>query len=467
MADKKGNSKALIIVLAVLLVLGGIGGAAYYFYQKDAPKRELAALGYNEQQITVIMNSKLADEVIENSPSELFSYALSDSIKNISHTDFYLIADSKRTQNLSVKEHFDILKKMLESGYDSADCHTLIENLSLEELNSLLRMEKPANLEVFTEGVAHGFDINDSLKLSEGNSELAKMIFDGAIDFELVRPLLDKQYSADDILSLIKNLSEEDYLFILNMKYIPELAQLSSMENFDMNLLPRYLMSLRSNRSDINDVVNWVNNDNDYIPASEIDYSAMYHDETIPDDYMSYTACINKQYALPADYVPSDLEQLPYGYHVLDHPMRHVAANAFVNMSDGSVVAGYERILAQSNYRSYDHQKSLYDMYVEQDGVKGADTYSARPGHSEHQTGLVTDIGTGSLDMLYLENYSGYQWLLENAHKYGFIQRYPEGKEYITGYEYESWHFRYVGVESATLMYEHNWTLDEYSLLFN
>ena len=467
MADKKGNSKALIIVLIVLIVLGGIGGAAYYFYQKDAPKRELAALGYNEQQVTVIMNNKLAEEVIKNSPSELFSYALSDNINNISHTDFFLIADSERKQDLSVKEEFDILKKMMESGYDSADSHTLIENLSLDDLNNLLRMEKPANLEVFTEGIAHGYSIPDSLKISEGNSELAQMIFDETISFNNVKPLLDKQYSADDILALIRNLSEDDYMFVLNMKYIPELAQLSGMENFDMNYLPRYLMSLRSNRADINDVVNWVNNDNDYIPADEIDYSAMYHDETIPDDYMSYTACINKQYALPADYEPSDLEQLPYGYHVLGHPMRHVAANAFVNMSDGSVVAGYERILAQSNYRSYSFQKSLYDEYVAQDGVSGADIYSARPGHSEHQTGLVTDIGTGSLDMLYLENYSGYEWLLENAHNYGFILRYPEGKEYITGYEYESWHFRYVGVESATVMYERDWTLDEYALLFN
>jgi D-alanyl-D-alanine carboxypeptidase len=71
------------------------------------------------------------------------------------------------------------------------------------------------------------------------------------------------------------------------------------------------------------------------------------------------------------------------------------------------------------------------------------------------------------MDMLYFESYSGYDWVCENAHLYGFIQRYPEGKEYITGYEYESWHFRYVGVETATIIYERGWTLDEYALLFN
>lgn len=463
--SKKG--KITLIILLVTIILAAIGGTAYYLYQKDAPKRELAALGYNEQQTTVITKNNLADEVINAGQSSLFIYALENNISNIDCKDYYLLSDKDIPEGKTAKELFDVINKLKESGYTSEEAYVMVNNLDFETIYTVLRTVQPADLELFTTAIYHDYSVEDSLLLAQGNMELMNMLNEEKITFENVKPMLTKGYSAEEIIQLYNAMEPDDYAFIKSMKYIPELALLVGMDNFEMDKLPRYLMSLRSNRAELNDVINWVNNDNDYIPADEIDYSAMYHDEEIPENYASYTACINKQYALPADYVPSDLEQLPAGYRVLSHPMRHVAANAFMNMSDGSVVAGYERILAQSNYRSYEHQKSLYDEYVFQDGVALADTYSARPGHSEHQTGLVTDIGTSSLDMLYFENYSGYEWVLENAHRYGFIQRYPEGKEYITGYEYESWHFRYVGVESATVMYEHDWTLDEYSLLFD
>ncbi len=463
----KKNTKIVLIIILVLLILGAIGGGAYYFYLQGAPKRTLQELGYNEQQITVITKSGITDEVIDRGTSALFIHALSETIDNVNFTDYYLISDKDLPSDKEVRELYSLITKMKELGYTGEETAIMNNSLDSDTLNSLLRTTQPKDLELFTQAIAHGYSIDDSLLLANGNSELAEMLFNEEITLDTIRPLLNRNYSPDEILLLLQNLSDEDYRFVTGMKYIPELAQLSGMDYFDMDLLPRYLLSLRSNQVGMDDVINWVNNDNDYISASELDYSAMYHDETIPDNYASYTACINKQFALPADYEPADLEYLPSGYYVLYHPMRKIAANAFVNMSDGSVVAGYERILAQSNYRSYSHQKSLYDQYVSEDGVALADTYSARPGHSEHQTGLVTDIGTGSMDMLYFESYSGYNWILENAHKYGFIQRYPEGKEYLTGYEYESWHFRYVGVEPATIMYERNWTLDEYSLLFD
>ena len=464
--NKKTKTKVILIVILAVLVLGAIGGGIYYFYMREEPYRKLAELGYNEQQVTVIKKNNLTHKVLETEGSELFKYALNETIDNIYRYDYYLIND-KDLPNMSVKDLYNVTNKMIELGYKADEVRILTTKLDLDTINTLLRGQQPQDLDLFAEAINKGFSVSDSLLLASGSRELAEMIFKNQVEYSKISPLMEKQYTSDEILALLKNLSDEDYEFVMGMKHIPELAQLSGMDNFDMNYLPRYLISLRSNRIGIEDVVNWVNNDNDYIPADELDYSAMYHDEEILSDYTSYTYCVNKQYALPSDYVPSDLEYLPDGYYVLYHPMRHVAANAFINMSDGSVVAGYERILAQSNYRSYSHQKSLYDEYVAQDGVALADTYSARPGHSEHQTGLVTDIGTPSMDMLYFESYSGYKWVCENAHLYGFIQRYPEGKEYITGYEYESWHFRYVGVEVATIIYERGWTLDEYAVLFN
>ena len=114
-----------------------------------------------------------------------------------------------------------------------------------------------------------------------------------------------------------------------------------------------------------------------------------------------------------------------------------------------------------SGFRSYSYQANLYNNYVAQDGQYAADTYSARPGHSEHQTGLAFDLNT--IDDSFAYTPEG-QWVKDNCQKYGLILRYPQGKEQQTGYQYESWHLRYVGKELAEKLYNNgNWiTLEEH-----
>ena len=104
-------------------------------------------------------------------------------------------------------------------------------------------------------------------------------------------------------------------------------------------------------------------------------------------------------------------------------------------------------------------QKNLYNNYVKRDGAQNADRYSARPGYSEHQTGLAFDINYADSRF---EGTDQAIWLAENAYKYGFILRYPEGKEHITGYMYEPWHYRYIGVENAAKIFASGLTLEEY-----
>lgn len=112
-----------------------------------------------------------------------------------------------------------------------------------------------------------------------------------------------------------------------------------------------------------------------------------------------------------------------------------------------------------SSYRTYDYQKKLYENYVKKHGQEVADTFSAKPGHSEHQTGLAFDVG--QIDDNYGDTKEGI-WLSKNAHLYGFIIRYPKGKELITGYKYEPWHIRYLGKEIATKVFESGLCLEEY-----
>lgn len=112
-----------------------------------------------------------------------------------------------------------------------------------------------------------------------------------------------------------------------------------------------------------------------------------------------------------------------------------------------------------SGYRSYETQENLYNKYVKKDGEKKANTYSAKPGESEHQTGLAFDIG--SVDRSFANTIEA-KWLAENAYLYGFIVRYPKGKTDITGYIYEPWHVRYLGEKKAKDVYLSGLTLEEY-----
>ena len=139
-------------------------------------------------------------------------------------------------------------------------------------------------------------------------------------------------------------------------------------------------------------------------------------------------------------------------------------APALEQMYKGSQTAGFDLMLI-SGYRSAKTQKELYDGYVAQHGQAEADRFSARPGTSEHQTGLVVDLGRADknceLETCFGETAEG-KWLAEHAHEYGFIIRYPQGKEAIVGYQYEPWHLRYVGPELAAELFRTKQTMEEF-----
>ena len=190
-----------------------------------------------------------------------------------------------------------------------------------------------------------------------------------------------------------------------------------------------------------------------------------------------YLILVNKQNPCGEDYVPDDLTTLPaeltlYGKEIKLEKNAAKAAEALVLELRAR---GFEDIAVTSGYRDYPYQQVLYNTYLGKEMEKHPDwtveqcraevlTYSALPGESEHQTGLCLDlISTENvvLDETFAEHPS-YSWLVENAHRFGFILRYPEGKEDVTGYSYEPWHYRFVGVKAATAIYEKGLTLEEY-----
>ncbi len=159
--------------------------------------------------------------------------------------------------------------------------------------------------------------------------------------------------------------------------------------------------------------------------------------------YVNGVLIANKTYSLPSTYNPG---------------VDPTAQNAFSTMAADAAKQGINLFIV-SGFRSYSTQASIYNNYVAQDGKAEADRYSARPGHSEHQTGLAFDLNSLSQSF---ENTAEGKWLAANCYKYGFIIRYPKGKENITGYMYEPWHVRYLGTETATAVYNSGKTLEEY-----
>ena len=177
--------------------------------------------------------------------------------------------------------------------------------------------------------------------------------------------------------------------------------------------------------------------------------------EALPDieviDGVTYVDDIlvaNKEIPLPSDYNPG---------------LQPEVIEAYQQMFRDGAERGLDFVLV-SDFRTYQYQEQLYNNYVARDGQEAADQYSARPGHSEHQTGLAVDVGsTDSASNLTVEfgDTPEYEWMKDVAHENGFIVRYPEGKEHITGYQYEPWHLRYIGDE-AEAIYESGLSLEEY-----
>lgn len=187
-----------------------------------------------------------------------------------------------------------------------------------------------------------------------------------------------------------------------------------------------------------------------------------YYTNTKPSKLLnSNLILVNKYNYLTEDYIPENLEEISIEYARSGMQLVSEAKEAFETLSQEAKKDGMT-IIAMSSYRSYDYQVNLYNNYVKSDGKDAADTYSARPGFSEHQTGLAVDIYNKELPYTSFEETKEFEWMQKNAYKYGFILRFPKDKVNITGYQYEAWHYRYVGKKAAKYIHDHNITLEEY-----
>ncbi len=180
------------------------------------------------------------------------------------------------------------------------------------------------------------------------------------------------------------------------------------------------------------------------------------------EDTNAFPLLVNKYRKLPSNFVPKTLSNFPGStFQACQNTIE-----AFLTLQTKSRLQNLHLSIL-SAYRTYDYQQKLYEDYVKTDGVELADTYSARAGHSEHQTGYALDVCVTNEELEIFQGTKECNWLIEHAHEYGFIIRYPKGFTSITGYQYEPWHITYVGGAIANFMKENQiHTLEEYVAKF-
>ena len=254
---------------------------------------------------------------------------------------------------------------------------------------------------------------------------------------------------------------------VLSLRLVSETTLLVLLEEGELTTADLIYLALPNSRAALLDRYNaWAADHPADAPAEVVrqvnldrDVS-FYENIQIVTDPDSLTVLVNKNHALPSDYVPQ-LETLGSGYG--SGSLRPEAAQAFRAMADAARKDGVS-LRGVSAYRSFQTQRSVYNRYLYYNSQAVVDTFSARPGSSEHQTGLALDINTANVQA-HFETTPAYDWLQKHCAEYGFMLRYLQGKEDITGYRFEPWHYRYVGTEIAKTCMERGITYEEYLAL--
>ena len=265
-------------------------------------------------------------------------------------------------------------------------------------------------------------------------------------------------YSKEEIKLLEKELKDKELDTLLNNKYNKNITKFIKEKYFIFKNLNDYLNYYEDNKdksiTDIVAIVNTKSNNEFYTNTKKTDISK---NELI---------LVNKYNYLTSDYNPDDLKELSNVYaYGTNQMLRLDAYNAFIAMWNKANEDGYKLII-NSSYRSYEDQEKIYNDYSSWYGETDADKKAARPGYSEHQTGLALDVQSYCSENKEFDECPEFTWLSNNAYKFGFILRYPKDLEHITGYNYESWHYRFVGIKASTYIHNNNITFDEYYAYF-
>jgi D-alanyl-D-alanine carboxypeptidase len=264
---------------------------------------------------------------------------------------------------------------------------------------------------------------------------------------------LDTQGYSKEETTIIMKLKDDEIDNILKLDYNKNISKLLQEKYFMYKNLNRYLEYYKKNSNlnarNVVELVN-VNRDKEY-------YTNIKSTDITKDASM----LVNKYYGLNKEYRPVDLQTMSLTYSYSGNSLLKEANQKFIELINAAKKLKYN-IIASSSFRTYESQENIYNKDEKLNGKDKTDLLVARPGHSEHQLGLALDIDLYKKKYEKLEDTEEYTWLVDNAHTYGYILRYPKDKENITGYKFEPWHYRYVGIDIANYIYKNKITFDEY-----
>lgn len=349
--------------------------------------------------------------------------------------------------------------KLSKLGYSNSEIEE-IRKLSSKEINIIKNNKYNKNLIYYIKSDEYNkdmlayflkysskynkIDYTNIIKLISNENYIAK-------NNDLYFKLLSKYNNTIGIINYVNNYMDK------NIDINNDIINFMGEKYFIFEYLDRYLNYYENNKLEYDEIITRVN--------SNLDYE-FYKDTKEADTSKGMYTLVNKYNYLDSNYIPDDLVDVTGIYARDSAKLVNVAYDNFKKMADDARNENLT-IKITTGYRSYWFQSTLYNNYVNMDGIEKADTYSARPGFSEHQLGYSCDItNKENISFENFKNTPEYTWLQENAYKYGFIQRYPEEKEYITGFIFESWHYRYVGYDMAKYIYENNITYEEYYAYF-
>ena len=341
----------------------------------------------------------------------------------------------------------------------------IIYKIQIKDLTDLGYSEEASNNILFSSKKEYVMSVGENKTLNKAfeSDKINEEFLDNYVKIDYVdhkdlianiNKLIKIGYSNSDINIILKHGDNESVKRFTTRDKVKYLEEFYLIDYAKLDYYDRYMNYSDETGEDEETTVLHVNLDMD---------KAAYTDAILVEEF-SLDMLVNKHRYLSEDYKPDDLVKINEKYASDDDMYAsRLSVNAFMEMHDAALREGYE-IVINSAYRSYQDQQDISDLYLGIYGQKYVDNYVAKPGFSEHQTGLAFDIGSRKVNVF--ANSEEYKWMLDNAYKYGFINRFPKKYEKITEFRSEPWHFRYVGKDIAKYIYENNITLEEYYVTF-
>lgn len=268
--------------------------------------------------------------------------------------------------------------------------------------------------------------------------------------------LLQVGYSEEEVNVLLTKYNNrvED---LLKIEYNEHIIKFMEDKYFIFSKLNEYLeYKDKNNKKDYSEIVKLVN------VEMHIDWL---DNQKETDTNKNELMLVNRIYGLSSDYEPSDLADVPVKYAYAGKKLSNTALTEVIKLIEDGKNYGFNLVVSDG-YRSYEYQENMYNSYVDSLGVSETDSFVARPGHSEHQTGLLLELKPYNKVITDLSTNEEYLWLRENAHRFGFIFRFNKEHEHLTGFSSFAWKLRYVGVDAATIIYNEGICFEEYYAYF-